>query len=204
MDGVSVVRRGSELTTRLFAPPFARRSQWDVIVEEINTLPYLTPLWARERSLLFIHQLAREVWWHEAPLPLAALGYVAEPLYLSTYRSTECVTVSVSTASDLRRVGVRAPIHVIPEASSLPSLTSLPAKSPSGRLAIVGRLVPSKRVDHAIRALAELRRRVPAATLAVVGTGPELEPLQSLASALGVRDAVDFLGRVSEDRSSSS
>jgi glycosyltransferase involved in cell wall biosynthesis len=110
------------------------------------------------------------------------------------------VTISDSSVADLRAVGVRAPIHVIPMASSTPALGSLPPKTPSGRLAIVGRLVPSKRVDHAIRALAALRTGLPAATLAVVGTGPELGALQRLAVELGVSDAVNFLGRVPEER----
>jgi glycosyltransferase involved in cell wall biosynthesis len=199
VDGVSIVRRGSELTTRLFAPAFARRSYWDVVVEEINTLPYLTPLWARTRPLLFIPQLAREVWWHEAPLPLAAVGYLSEPLYLSVYRRTEAVTISRSTLGDLRRLGNRAPIHVIPMASSAPALPALPEKEPRGRLLIIGRLVPSKRVDHAIRALAELRRTHGSATLAIVGDGPERGSLERLAAELGVREAVEFAGRVSEE-----
>ena len=47
IDGVHVVRRGSELTTRFFAPRSLGRQSWDVIVEEINTLPYFSPLWSR-------------------------------------------------------------------------------------------------------------------------------------------------------------
>ena len=199
VDGIRIVRRGSELTTRLHAPGFASRSRWDVIVEEINTLPYLTPLWARDRSLLFIPQLAREVWWYEAPAPLAVLGYASESLYLKPYRRTECVTISDSTASDLRAVGVRAPIHVIPMASSVPALPELLPKTPVGRLAIVGRLVRSKRVDHAIRALAALRADRPSASLFVVGLGPELDSLQRLAGRLGVEEAVHFVGRISEE-----
>lgn len=199
VDGIRVVRRGSELTTRLFAPSFARRSRWDVVVEEINTLPYFAPLWARDRSLLFIPQLAREVWWREVPLPLAALGYASEPVYLSAYRSTETITISASTETDLRKIGMRAPIHVIPMAASAPALPELEPKTLTGRLVIVGRLVPSKRVDHAIRALSVLRKDLPTATLAVVGVGPELEHLRALASSLGVEAATKFLGRVSED-----
>src|SRR3954453_20975044 len=50
IDGVEIVRRGSELTTRLFAPRAASGDAWDVVVEEINTLPYLSHLWSRSRS----------------------------------------------------------------------------------------------------------------------------------------------------------
>jgi glycosyltransferase involved in cell wall biosynthesis len=199
IDGVRIVRRGSELTTRFFAPRFARRQSWDVVVEEINTFPYFSPLWARTRTILFIPQLAREVWWHEAPLPLAAVGYASEPIYLSAYRNTETVTISASTLEDLQRIGLRAPIHVIPMAASAPALPALPAKVPSGRLIIVGRLVSSKRVDHAIRALAELRRDLPTARLTVVGEGSERASLEALASRLDLGGVVDFAGRVPED-----
>ena len=198
IDGVRVVRRGSELTTRLFAPRFSRGQAWDVVVEEINTLPYFSPLWSRTRTLLFIPQLAREVWWHEAPFPLAALGYASEPIYLSAYRNTEAVTISDSTVSDLRQIGLRAPIHVIPMASSAPALSALPRKEPAGRLIIVGRLVPSKRVHDSIRALAELRRHHRGARLTIVGEGPERASLEALARGLDVSDAVELVGKVSE------
>jgi glycosyltransferase involved in cell wall biosynthesis len=199
VDGVEIVRRGSELTTRLHAPRATRGTAWDVVVEEINTLPYFAHLWSRARSFLFIPQLAREVWWYEAPLPLAAPGYAAEPLYLSLYRDVETITISKSTLDDLRGLGVRAPIHVIPMATSSPAVPTLAPKDPTGELAIVGRLVPSKRVDHAIRVLGELRRHVPTASLTVVGDGPERGKLESLAAELGIAEHVTFAGRVSED-----
>lgn len=199
VDGIEIVRRGSELTTRFHAPGFARTGSWDVIVEEINTLPYFSHLWAREPTVLFIPQIAREVWWYEAPAPLAAIGRVLEPGYLSLYRRVETITISRSTRDDLCDFGFRAPIHIIPMATAAPALTKLEPKDASGELAIVGRLVRSKRVDHAIRALARGRRDVPDATLTVVGVGPELDRLRQTAASEGVADAVAFTGRVSED-----
>jgi glycosyltransferase involved in cell wall biosynthesis len=198
IDGVRVVRRGSEVTTRLFAPRFARAADWDVIVEEINTLPYLAPLWARTTTVLFIQQLAREVWWYESPRVIAPLGYALEPVYLAVYRGITTVTISASTRDDLRRLGVRAPIHVIPMAVSTPLLPELPPKEISGRLVAVGRLVPSKRFDHAIRALAEVRRAVGSATLTIVGEGQEHANLEDLSAELGMRDSVRLTGRVPE------
>jgi glycosyltransferase involved in cell wall biosynthesis len=198
VDGVSVVRRGSEVSTRLFAPGQARRSHWDVVVEEINTLPYFSHLWARSPTVLFIPQLAREVWWYEAPALLARLGYAIEPAYLSAYRNVTAVTISASTHDDLRRLGLRAPIHVIPMAVSTPVLDELPPKTPSGRLVAVGRLVPSKRFDHAIRALAELRTTIGHATLTIIGDGPERPRLEQLARELKLDGAVRLAGRVSE------
>ena len=75
MDGIRILRRGSELTTRLYAPRLGRKGDFDLVVEEVNTLPYFAPAWSRAPTLLYINQLAREVWWYEAAKPVAALGY---------------------------------------------------------------------------------------------------------------------------------
>jgi glycosyltransferase involved in cell wall biosynthesis len=65
-------------------------------------------------------------------------------------------------------------------------------------LIYVGRLLPHKRVDLAIEALNRLRRTQPAATLAIVGDGPERDRLNELATRLGLAPAVRFYGRLAE------
>jgi glycosyltransferase involved in cell wall biosynthesis len=197
-DGVRVLREGSEVSTRLHAARFARKPRFDVVVEEINTLPYFSATWSRVPTILFIPQLARHVWWYEAPRLLAPLGYAVEPLYLSAYSRVEAVTISTSTRDDLRKVGLTEPIHIIPMASSTPALHRLPPKVAKGGLVFVGRLVKSKRIDHAIRSLAFLRLTVPDATLTVVGDGPELPRARELVARLGIQSAVRFAGRVTE------
>ena len=199
IDGVRVVRRGSELTTRFFAPRFARKASWDVIVEEINTLPYFAHAWGAAPSVLFIPQLAREVWWYEAPKPVAWAGWAAEPLYLAAYRGVRGITISNSTCADLRRLGLRASIDVLPIGVSTPALPQLTVKEPGSSLVSVGRLVPSKRFDHAIRALADLRKSDSSAQLTIIGEGRERTSLERLAERLGLADAVRLTGRVSED-----
>lgn len=199
VDGVQVVRRGSEATTRLFAPRFAHRGTWDVVVEEINTLPYFAPAWSKARVVLFMAQLAREVWWYEAPRALAPFGWALEPLYLKTYRNVDAITISDSTRQDLRDLGFRRKISVLPMAVTTPAAEKLPPKEPTGRLIAVGRLVPSKRFDHAIRGVAQLRKWLPQATLTIVGNGRERESLEAFAERLGVTDAVTFAGSVPDE-----
>ena len=198
IDGVRIVRRGSETTTRLFAPAFARRASWDVVVEEMNTLPYFAHVWSSAPTVLFIPQLAREVWWYEAPKVLAWLGWSAEPLYLAAYRNVRAITISDSTSTDLRRFGLRERIDVLPVAVSTPALGELDPKQPGGELVAVGRLVSSKRFDHAIHALAKLRESHAAARLTIIGEGAERTNLEDLAERLGLEKVVRFTGRVSE------
>lgn len=200
IDGVGIVRRGTELTTRFAALAFARRRAFDVVVEQINTLPYFAPVWARAPTVLWVNQLAREVWWYEAPWPLAAVGYVSEPIYLQAYRRVPVLTISDSTRDDLRRLGLRGTIDVMPMAVDTPAVESLAPTALEGRLVAVGRLTPSKRYDHAIRALEILRDNYPSATLTIAGEGRDRERLERLAADLGLVDAVRLLGSVSHEQ----
>jgi glycosyltransferase involved in cell wall biosynthesis len=198
IDGVRVLRRGSELTTRRFAPRVARSLRPDVIVEEINTLPYFATVWSRRPVLLFMNQLARDVWWYEAPLPLAAIGWASEPLYLQAYRHCDVVTVSRSSCRDLKRFGVGREVTVVPLAVDIPAVGEPEPRTMSGRLVAIGRLAPSKRYDHAIEALSLLRPTHPDARLDLIGGGSARERLQALAQSLEVADRVVFHGRVDE------
>ena len=62
-------------------------------------------------------------------------------------------------------------------------------------LVAVGRLAPQKGYPVMLRALAEVRRSVPARLL-VLGDGEERARLEALAAELGLADEVDFLGFV--------
>src|SRR5438105_333223 len=73
IDGVQVVRRGCQHTVhwhgyRRYAAHV--RGRYDLIVDEVNTIPFFAPLYAREPVIMYSNQLAREVWRYEAPFPL--------------------------------------------------------------------------------------------------------------------------------------
>lgn len=147
---------------------------------------------------MFIHQLAREVWWYETSFPLNAVGYVLEPLYLRPYRATRVITVSQSTKQDLRRLHFTGDITVIPEGLEPIKVDGLPKRTEPTFL-YVGRLAPSKRVEHIIQAFAQFCRQTRVGQLELIGTGQKRyeATLERLALRLSVRDRVQFLGRVS-------
>lgn len=95
-----------------------------------------------------------------------------------------------------RRVGGGIRSFVVPHPSPRPSEA---AGSPvPGRILVLNSLIPRKRVDHAIRALAVLREAVPEAHLHVYGDGAERAGLEALAAELGIADAVEFRGHASD------
>ena len=204
INGVRIVREGRPLTQAWHAKTFYRKEgPFDLVVEEINTLPFLSSIWARGRSILLMHQLARHVWFYEAKLPLSLLGYAAEPIYLRLYNQQPALVLSESTRQDLIGLGFHPEaVHVIPGA------TQLVSKRPTARDEVftyiyVGRITPSKRVDHIIRAFAEVSRslhqRGREVRLKIVGSGSnEYErQLMSIATKAGVGRSVEFVGWVS-------
>ncbi len=66
------------------------------------------------------------------------------------------------------------------------------------RMVVVNRLDPEKNVGLLIAALPLVRREVPDAVLIIAGDGRELPGLRAQAAALGVADAVCFLGETPE------
>jgi glycosyltransferase involved in cell wall biosynthesis len=68
-----------------------------------------------------------------------------------------------------------------------------PSRGGKLELIFVGRLIPLKACDIALRGAAQLLRSG-AAHFTVVGDGPERESLQQLTKSLGIADAVSFVG----------
>jgi glycosyltransferase involved in cell wall biosynthesis len=73
------------------------------------------------------------------------------------------------------------------------------AKTAEPRLVHVGALTPVKDQMTLLRAFAELRQSIPAATLEIVGGGPLRDLLERSARALGVAEGVTFRGDVAHD-----
>jgi glycosyltransferase involved in cell wall biosynthesis len=101
--------------------------------------------------------------------------------------------VSQFLVDNLRRAGLaHENTHVIPSGTN-PSLFR-PGVKQAGLLVGVGRFVPKKRPDLAVRAFAAAAARHPRAQLELVGDGPLLQECRELAVSLGVAERVHFLG----------
>ena len=207
IDGIRFVRRGRQWTVHFHAWRWLRlhKDEFDVVVDQINTLPFLTPLHVREsQRRLLIFQTAREYWWRQTRglfRLVAPLGYLAEPLYLKAYRSTRTITISESTRSELVELGIPANrISVIPMALARPALDELRPKARPFRLIVIGRLTPAKFVEEAVEAFARVHDVIPDSVLDIVGSG-DLKYQAKLERNIANRrlgDAVEFYGRVSE------
>lgn len=197
VDGVTVVRAGGRMTVYRAARRFwsMEADSFDLVVDEINTRPFLTPRWLRDRPLVaLIFQLAREVWFTEVPLPLATLGrYVLEPWWLRAYRHVPALTISESSAASLRQHHGWTDVTVVPVGLEPMVKPDVP-KEERPTVVFLGRLVGMKRPRDAIEAFGRLRSVHPEAQLWMIGTGRLEETLRATAPP-----GVELLGRVSSE-----
>jgi glycosyltransferase involved in cell wall biosynthesis len=193
--GIEIVRRGSRIGVYRAARRFWAEQppgRYDVVIDEINTRPFLTPRWVRGTPVVaLIHQLAREIWLYETPFPISILGrYVLEPWWLRVYRDVPALTVSASSAESLVRYHGWRDVTVIPEGSTPHPVPSV-AKESDPTVVFLGRLVAMKRPRDAIEAFSILRDEASAAQLWVIGEGPLLADLRQDTPV-----GVTFLGRL--------
>jgi glycosyltransferase involved in cell wall biosynthesis len=197
-DGLHVIRRGTRHGVYREAKRFYRREgrgNFDLVVDEVNTRPFGAPKWADDVPVIaLIHQVCREVWYHETPFPVAFVGrYLLEPLWLRGYRNVLTVTLSESSKDSLENYGLTRVVVVPVGFRSAGERPDVPRET-RPTIVFVGRLSANKRPEEAIRAFELLRESMPIAVLWVIGTGPMEDKLR-----MSAPEGVQFLGKISAD-----
>ena len=124
------------------------------------------------------------------------------PFSRSTFQYAKAIIAGSShTYAELKRYHDK--MFFIPEnglsASVLESVSSKPVNTGVLELCYVGRLVPYKACDIAVRSAAALLK-ARTARLTIVGDGPERQNIEQLARELGVEKEVVFKGWLSHDQ----
>lgn len=201
VDNIEFIRRGGRITVFAWALLTLLLYRPDMIVDVQNGLPFFSPLVSRRPCVLVLHHLHHKQWLSWFGPFVGRLGWWIEsrvaPL---VYRNCRYVTVSEHTRTELSELGVAFErVSVVPNGfEPVPPVQRVPSDDPV--LVAVSRLVPHKRLEHAVEAVARLRERHPGLRLEIVGRGPSLEDLGRLAADRGVADRVSLHGWVDEQR----
>lgn len=197
VDGVRLIRRGGRFGVYREARRFYERQgrgKFDLVIDEINTRPFLSPRFVDDAQVVALaHQVAREVWFHEMPRPLAAAGcYVLEPRWLRAYRDVPVLTISESSRRSLLAYGL-PDVRVISVGVNLPEPMPDAKKETVPTVLFCGRLASNKRPDHAVSAFRRIQSSISDAQLWVIGSGPLEGELRRQAP-----EGVSFFGKVGE------
>jgi len=209
VDGIEVHRVGGRYTfplhaRRAFGELIGETGGFDVIVEDVNKLPLLTPRWSGTPVVCLVPHLFGATAFAQESWPVAAGVWLAERAMPRVYGDCPVVVISRSTADDLVARGFeRAKITVSHPGVDHGVCTPGPGgpgseRSPDPLLVYVGRLKRYKSVDVVLRALARQPRERPV-RFVVAGRGDDNARLGRIAAELGIEALVEFRGYVPED-----
>ncbi len=205
VEGIRIIRRGNRYNFNFVVPRhlrrLARENRYDILIEDINKIPFYTPLFLKMKRLVVIPHLIGGSVFHEINFVLASYIYLLERPMIPIYRRYPFNVISESTAEEITRRGVPEKNVSVLHCGidrEMYSYDSSVTKYEQPTVLYLGRIKKYKSVQHVVRAMVKVRQKLPTARLMVVGAGDYLSALQSLARSLGIAEAVEFPGFVSQ------
>lgn len=204
--GTEIYRQGSRYSVylkvkRLFKEKF---QDWpDVVIDEMNTIPFGSGFYSHKKNLMVCYQLAREVWLYQMRPPISWIGYILEPFMLRFIAKAYPLTLTESTSSqkDLQNHGFKN-VHTFRVGMALQPLSSLKKKQPSNVVLSLGSIRPMKQTLHAVKAFEVARDKSPKLRMVLAGdaTGDYAQQVLDYIAASRHKGAIEVLGRVSASR----
>ncbi len=202
IDGIRVLRSGGRHLFNFRVPMRYRmefrHSGFDVVVDDMNKIPFFTPWFVKEPLVGMVLHLFRASIFKEAIFPVALYVYLTERLALWVYRNVPMAAISKSTMEELAGFGFPESrlrdVRIAVDRERYREL-GIP-KSPVPLIGYLGRIKKYKSVDHLLKAFRIVRLQVKDAKLVIIGDGDGLPELKRLTQTLGISDAVTFTGFV--------
>lgn len=208
INGYKVVRLGNRWSVYWRAYRYYKkflRGWADLAIDEINTIPFFCKFYAREKNILFVHQLAREIWFYEIFFPLNLIGYLLEPIHLWLLRDREVVTVSASSKKDLTRYGFKEEkIHIISEGIEIQPVENLDAvvKYDQPTILSFGSIRQMKRTSEIIKAFEAAKKEISDLRLIVAGDASSIygRKVLQMIKRSPYAGSMEYLGLVSKEK----
>ena len=176
----------------------------DIVIDQAHGIPYLTPLYVKEKVVLLAHEFAGNIWNKMYSFPVNMLGAFLERQLYKVYaaKNVPLVIVSESTKRDFLKLGFKnEQIHIVKPGVTLTSLAVAGDKAENElNIMFLNRLVKMKGVERALEVFRLIKNSAPEAKLWIVGSGGEgyVSFLGKRCQELEIQDSVEFRGYVDE------
>jgi glycosyltransferase involved in cell wall biosynthesis len=179
--------------------------KFDLVIDEVNTVPFFAKFYVKEKNILFVHQLCREIWFYQMFFPVNLIGYLVEPIYLWLLRDRKVITVSQSSKNDLMKFGFgEKNIDIISEGIEIEPTKDVNAiaKFEEPTILAFGAVKAMKRTDHIVRAFEIAREKLPNLRLVVAGVteGEYGEKVLKIIKESKCRESIECLGKASKEK----
>ncbi|MEY2719217.1 MAG: hypothetical protein RLZZ273_583 [Bacteroidota bacterium] len=206
LDGMTVHRIGSRMTYNLHVRRWWKNTgkalDVDVVVDDINKIPLMTPLFIDRPIVGIVHHLFGKSIFAEASLPAALYVHLSERRIPHVYKHTQMAVVSDSTRAECAEIGLPSAnltiIHNGIDSAVFPMRVA--NKAPDPVISYFGRLKSYKSVEHLLRAFSTILVQHPTALLWIIGRGDDEQRLKAIVRSLGVEASVQFHGYVDDER----
>jgi len=205
VGGVRIRRYGNRFNFNLIIPRhlrrLARQEQFDILIEDINKIPFYTPWYLNLTRLIVIPHLFAGSVFQEINFVLGSYIYLAEKPLIWAYRGCHFNVISESTAEDISKRGVPPDLLSIVHCGidrKLYCPTTTPIKYDRPTILYVGRIKKYKSIHHLIDAFAVVKKHIRAARLMIIGSGDYLPTLKQKVASLGLQEDIEFPGFVAQ------
>src|SRR4051795_1776372 len=206
-EGATAVERIGDLTMyrvggRSTVFPRAIFKQWrglvpdaDVVLEVINGITFLTPMWLKQPHAALLHHVHTEHYEREMGRAGKVAGLFLETLPLKLlYPGSRFITVSEASARDMADLGLPRETIVVNHNGVEAEAFGRGERAAEPTLLFLGRLKKYKRLEM----LLDVTEAIPGTLLEVAGDGDQREALEAEIAARGLSDRVRMHGHVDE------
>lgn len=206
-DGIKIIRSSGRYTFNWVLPfklkKLLRKEKFDIILEDINKIPFYSPLFHKLPLLVIIPHLFSDSVFKEINFLLGLYIYLSEKPVPKVYQGFKFMVISESTKKDLVAKNIPAENISVVECGIDHNLyqhdPDLP-KFETPTIIYLGRIKKYKSVDDLIKAMPKVLEKIPEAELLIVGEGDYKPVLENLVKDLKLEKKVRFTGFVSKEQ----
>ncbi|MEN6552522.1 MAG: glycosyltransferase family 4 protein [Methanobacterium sp.] len=176
--------------------PKLGREKFDVI--DCQGFPFFSCFTAKLNSLFGGSPLIitlHEVWndyWYEYLGKAGFFGKLVEKVMVNL--TGRIITVSKKTKFDLKAIKSSEKSLVIPNGIDFNYISKIGPAGEKSDVIFAGRLIKEKNVEILIKAISNVKEKIPDIKCCIIGDGPERVKLEKLVQELNIQDNVEFKG----------
>ncbi|OGC76994.1 MAG: hypothetical protein A2145_03630 [candidate division Zixibacteria bacterium RBG_16_40_9] len=206
-DGIRIIRTGGRYTFNWVLPfkllRLLKNEKFDIILEDINKIPFYSPLFHKLPVLVVIPHLFSDSVFKEINFILGLYIYLSEKPVPKIYKGFKFMVISESTKKDLVSRNIPAENILVVECGIDHGLYRFEPEEPKFEIPTIiylGRIKKYKSVDDLIKAMPKVLEKIPEAELLIVGDGDYKPVLEKLVKDSKLSDKVTFMGYVSKEQ----